>query len=230
GEDGQPAAADVTQHVDRTTANLEHPDLGVGEHRAQHGGDEERTADQGRALSPVVHADPHPAREDEQEDHGQRHVHQPAAATGIGVAALGGSRGRRGHGQRTARSAASTTLDTSIALVIGPTPPGLGDRKPATSSTPGATSPASLPSTRETPTSSTAAPGLTMSGVISPGEPAAATTMSARLTSAARSRVPVWHSVTVAFSLRRVSSRPIVRPTVMPRPTTATRAPFSGTS
>ena len=71
-----------------------------------------------------------------------------------------------------------------------------------------ATSPAILPSTRLTPTSSTAAPGLTMSAVMMPGTPAAATTMSALRTCAARSRVPVWHSVTVAFSLRRVSSRP----------------------
>ena len=47
-----------------------------------------------------------------------------------------------------------------------------------------------------------------MSAVISPRMPAAATTTSARRTSAARSRVPVWQSVTVAFSLRRVSSRP----------------------
>ena len=63
-------------------------------------------------------------------------------------------------------------------------------------------------SVRVTPTSSTAAPGRTMSAVISPRTPAAATTTSARRTSAARSRVPVWQSVTVAFSLRRVSSRP----------------------
>ena len=56
----------------------------------------------------------------------------------------------------------------------------------------------------------------------STGTPAAATTTSARRTSAARSRVPVWHRVTVAFTSRRVSSSPNVRPTVMPRPTTVT--------
>ena len=65
-----------------------------------------------------------------------------------------------------------------------------------------------LPSTRLTPTSSTAAPGLTMSAVMMLGTPAAAITMSASRTCVARSRVPVWHRVTVAFSLRRVSSRP----------------------
>ncbi len=56
---------------------------------------------------------------------------------------------------------------------------------------------------RLTPTSSTAAPGLTMSFVMIPGTPAAATTMSAARTSAARSRVPVWQETVVAFSLRR---------------------------
>ena len=116
-------------------------------------------------------------------------------------------------------------LDSSIARVIGPTPPGLGETQPATSQTSAATSPAILPSTRETPTSSTAAPGLTMSPVMMPGTPAAATTMSACRTWAARSRVPVWHSVTVAFSVRRVSSSPSGRPTVRPRPTTTTSAP-----
>ena len=59
-----------------------------------------------------------------------------------------------------------------------------------------------------------------MSAVTMPGTPAAATTMSARRTCAARSRVPVWHRVTVAFSLLRVRISPSGRPTVMPRPMT----------
>ena len=116
-----------------------------------------------------------------------------------------------------------------MARVIGPTPPGLGERKPATSATAGCTSPVSLPSTCETPTSSTAAPGLTMGGVIRCGTPAAATTTSARRTCAARSWVPVWHSVTVAFSVRRLRMRPIGRPTVVPRPMTTASAPSSRT-
>ena len=62
-----------------------------------------------------------------------------------------------------------------------------------------------------------------------PGTPAAATTMSALRMWAARSRVPVWHRVTVAFSVRRVSSRPSGRPTVIPRPTTTTSAPAIST-
>ena len=40
----------------------------------------------------------------------------------------------------------------------------------------------------------------------------------------------MWHSVTVAFSERRVSSRPSGRPTVTPRPITTTCAPAISTS
>ena len=54
--------------------------------------------------------------------------------------------------------------------------------------------------------------------------------MSAREVWPARSLVPVWHKVTVAFSLRRVSSSPSARPTVIPRPITVTSAPAIGTS
>src|SRR6478672_2075341 len=139
------------------------------------------------------------------------------------------------HPAAACRSAASPTVVSRHARVIGPTPPGLGVSQPATSATPGSTSPATFdlpsgPGTRLTPTSSTAAPGLTMSAVTMPGTPAAATTMSARRTWAARSRVPVWHRVTVAFSLRRVSISPSGRPTVSPRPMTHTSAPAIGTS
>src|SRR5690606_35041015 len=123
-----------------------------------------------------------------------------------------------------------TTLARSMARVMGPTPPGLGATQPATSRTSAATSPASLPSTRDTPTSRTAAPGLTMSAVMRPGTPAAATTMSALRVWAARSRVAGWQSVTVAISVRRGSRRPRERPTVMPPPTTATSAALSGES
>ena len=116
-----------------------------------------------------------------------------------------------------------------MARVIGPTPPGIGASQPATSATSGATSPTRPVSVRVMPTSITAAPGLTMSAVSSPGRPAATTTMSAVLVCAARSLVPVWHWVTVAFSVRRVSSRPSARPTVIPRPMTVTSAPATAT-
>ena len=55
------------------------------------------------------------------------------------------------------------------------------------------------------------------------------TTMSACRVSAGRSRVPVWHKVTVAFSERRVNMRPSGRPTVTPRPITTTCAPAIST-
>src|SRR5690606_32132821 len=54
-------------------------------------------------------------------------------------------------------SAIATRLESSIARVIGPTPPGFGETQPAVSQTSSARSPAILPSTRETPTSSSAA-------------------------------------------------------------------------
>jgi hypothetical protein len=79
------------------------------------------------------------------------------------------------------------------------------------------------------PTSTTAAPGRTISRVSNPGRPAATTTMSELRVWEPRSFVPVWHSVTVAFSVRLVSSSPSERPTVMPRPITVTSAPAIGT-
>src|SRR5699024_8420752 len=137
---------------------------------------------------------------------------------------------RAGAGPQPSRPARSTTLDSRNARVSGPTPPGFGEAAPATPHTSGCTSPASAPSTRDTPTSSTAAPGLTMPAVSMWGTPAAATITSARRVSAERSRVPVWHRVTVEFSLRRVSMSPMGRPTVTPRPTTTTCAPANSTS
>ncbi|COY39826.1 Uncharacterised protein [Mycobacterium tuberculosis] len=64
-----------------------------------------------------------------------------------------------------------------------------------------------------------------MSAVNRCATPTAATTMSACRVNAGRSRVPVWHNVTVAFSERRVSNSPSGRPTVTPRPITTTCAP-----
>ena len=73
----------------------------------------------------------------------------------------------------------------------GPVPPGIGARNPATSAQVGLMSPSRPASVRVMPTSTSAAPGLTMSGVMKWGTPAAATTMSARRMCAAISRVPV---------------------------------------
>src|SRR5437763_1332022 len=109
---------------------------------------------------------------------------QRAAQTGFGMPELGqqgpgplqphldpeaaGSRdpghGRVKRGQDVRVSSAASVLAISIARVISPTPPGTGVTQPATSATPGSTSPPTLPSMGVTPTSITTAPGLPMSG------------------------------------------------------------------
>src|SRR5699024_4791604 len=81
-------------------------------------------------------------------------------------------------------SARSTMLEIKNVRVSGPTPHGFGEIKPALSHTSGCTSPASLPSTRDTPTSKMAAPSLTISAVSMCGLPAAAMMISAARVSA----------------------------------------------
>src|SRR5215207_7969640 len=76
-------------------------------------------------------------------------------------------------------SARSTTLLRSIARVIGPTPPGTGATRLATSYTLGSRSPTRPFAVRVMPTSTHTAPVLIMLAVIRPGRPAAATTISA---------------------------------------------------
>ena len=66
-------------------------------------------------------------------------------------------------------------------------------------------------------TSTTTAPSFTMSPVMRPARPAAATRMSARRHSAFRSGVLVWQMVTVAFS--RSMSMAWGFPTILDRPT-----------
>src|SRR3954447_5416062 len=193
----------------------------------QHRGAQQRESDQDDAAAPMAERDDQQTDGDHHEYGQQRQLTEEARQKG--PADVERRLGHAGCASRAARSAARTTFCSSIARVIGPTPPGLGATWPATSTTSGATSPAIFPSTLLTPTSSTAAPGFTIAEVISPGTPAAATTMSAVRTCAARSRVPVWHNVTVAFSERRVSSSPRGRPTVTPRPTTVTSAPLIST-
>src|SRR3954452_10612818 len=201
------------------------------EERPQKCGGDQREADDDQPTAPVTEG-----HQQEPDTHRHEHCQQRQLPDQAGQERTADVERRARHGQAdsassaAACSAARTTFCSSMARVIAPTPPGLGATYPATSTTSGATSPAILPLTRLTPTSRTAAPDLTMSAVIRPGTPAAATTMSADRTCADRSRVPVWHSVTVAFSVRRVSSRPSGRPTVIPRPMTTTSAPGIGTS
>src|SRR5262249_9144929 len=99
------------------------------------------------------------------------------------------------------RVAAVTVFDSSIAIVIRPTPPGTGVIMPARSAAAAySTSPTSLPSSvRLMPTSTTTAPGFTHAPAMWRARPIAATSTSARDTSPARSRVREWQSVTVAW-------------------------------
>src|SRR5256885_8548985 len=98
---------------------------------------------------------------------------------------------------RAAISAARTVFSISIAIVIGPTPPGTGVILDATSRTPSkSTSPfnrdpdfAEESGTRLVPTSITAAPGFTISRLIIPALPAATIRMSACRVWAGRSAV-----------------------------------------
>src|SRR5699024_4593878 len=81
-------------------------------------------------------------------------------------------------------SARSTMLETKKVRVSGPTPPGFGEINPALSHTSGCTSPASLPSTRDTRTSKMAAPSLTIAQVSMTCLPDAAMLISAARVSA----------------------------------------------
>src|SRR6516225_5953736 len=117
-----------------------------------------------------------------------------------------------------------SVFDRSMAIVMGPTPPGTGVMWEARSAAAAnSTSPTSLPLGRRLmPTSMTTAPGFTHAPLMSSGTPTAATRMSARGTSAARSLL-LWQMVTVASAL---SSRSAMgRPTRMLRPTTTARFP-----
>ena len=133
------------------------------------------------------------------------------------------------HLRRRGALAASSVLRSSIAIVIGPTPPGTGVISPARSTALSkSTSPTSPSSVRLMPTSITAAPGLTQSPGIMRGRPTAATSTSARRQTSPRSRVREWQTVTVAFAAS--SSAASGRPTRSERPTTTASAPCSGTS
>src|SRR6476620_3368997 len=137
-------------------------------------------------------------------------------------------RSRRAYQAVRRAVAASTVLRRSIAIVIGPTPPGTGVIAPATSLADGkCTSPRRPSSVRLTPTSMTVAPGFTMSPVIISGRPTAAIRMSASRVTAGRSRVREWQTVTVALRCRSRSATGL--PTMSDRPTTTAFAPSIST-
>ncbi len=115
----------------------------------------------------------------------------------------------------------------SIAIVIGPTPPGTGVIALATSETSlYATSPQSFPfSSRFIPTSITIAPSLTISAVMNFALPTAATRMSARRQTSLRFFVLLWQIVTVPFSWRRSIACGL--PTILLLPTTTHSLPHT---
>src|SRR3954451_10208309 len=234
GDDRQrETGPDQEQDIDRPAADGEEAHPAHRQQQPQQRAPDEGQPDDDQPLAPVLERHHEQPDADRQDHRQQRQLAQQAGEERpTDVERRPGHRRHQAESTSTAAacSAGDTTLASSIARVIGPTPPGLGATWPATSTTSRATSPAILPSTRLTPTSRTAAPGRTMSRLTMPGTPAAATTMSAFRTCADRSRVPVWQRVTVAFSERRVSSSPSGRPTVMPRPMTTTSAPAMGTS
>ena len=122
--------------------------------------------------------------------------------------------------------AARRVLTSSIARVIGPTPPGTGVIARARSAAASkSTSPTSPSSVRFVPTSITTAPSRTISPVTSRGEPTAAISTSASRQTAPRSRVREWQCVTVALAAS--SSCASGLPTRIERPITTARAPSS---
>src|SRR5256886_5254781 len=128
------------------------------------------------------------------------------------------------------RSAASTVLLRSMARVVGPTPPRRGVIQDATSATDSSTSGITRRPSYVAPALTTAAPGLTMSGVTMPAWPAAPTRMSAVRVYSPRSPTPVWTTVTAALALGRLRLTKLAsgRPTVEPRPAITTWRPPSG--
>ena len=144
-----------------------------------------------------------------------------AASEARGRPARGGQLPRGGSSAR--RRAAQSVLRSSIAMVIGPTPPGTGVIAPATSATASkSTSPTSPSSSRLVPTSITAAPGLTKSPAPAraarrrpPGRPPARTPPRGR--ASASGRWSRWRRPRAAAATGL--------PTRIDRPITTARAP-----
>src|SRR6476659_1648369 len=164
---------------------------------------------------------------------GVRRRHGSGADGAEGRRVLGPGRLRlRAHAIPARRSAHSTALRKSMAMVVGPTPPTRGVIHPATSSQRSSTSGSSFLPSYRTPPPTTTTPGVRCSGWRIPGEPAAATTMSARWVYFGQSGTPVCTTVTAAFAVGRFcdSSSASGRPRVAPRPSTHTSCPATGIS
>lgn len=173
--------------VESSTADLKQPGLAGGQRTADHGADQQGGADDQATDPPGLvaeHGDHQAGRHADDDDQQRTHPQAPTDRTA--------DPGHRRFPQPAATaSARSTTLVSSMARVIGPTPPGIGAIQDATSWTEPSRSPANPASVRVIPTSTQTAPGFTISPVTSPGRPAAATTMPAVRVWEPRSTVPV---------------------------------------
>mmetsp|Transcript_9477 Transcript_9477/g.15050 ORF Transcript_9477/g.15050 Transcript_9477/m.15050 type:complete len:221 (-) Transcript_9477:494-1156(-) len=124
---------------------------------------------------------------------------------------------------------------SSMAMVIGPTPPGTGVMREATRlASPKCTSPTSRwpsffvgSSIGLIPTSMTTQPGFSQSPLTISALPSAATKMSACCTFSFKSLVREWHTVTVAFM--DCSSAATGIPTMFERPSTTASFPLTST-
>ena len=114
----------------------EHAGVAVAQHQPEDAGGDQRAAEPLDAQPPVAG----PGEPDAEADTGQDdEVEQPADGRRVAPRRLLG-RHQVGQGlvvghAPAAFSAIATMLDSSIARVIGPTPPGLGETQPATSQT-----------------------------------------------------------------------------------------------
>src|SRR5712691_367174 len=165
---------------------------------------------------------PHPALSPE-----GRGFTNPSFKTPSPFQGEGRGEGAVSHREEYWRWAAWSVLRRSIATVMGPTPPGTGVMARALRLADSkSTSPASLPvSRRLIPTSMTTAPSLIISPVTTPALPAATQSTSARRQCSPKSRVRVWHMVTVAWRPSRSWASGL--PTRRDRPTTTASAPLS---
>ena len=159
-----------------------------------------------------------------------RRSRRARAARGLrGARAPRDSPERAFRGREPPEALALAVFATSIAIVIGPTPPGTGVMARALCRTASkSTSPTRPSSVRLVPTSMTTTPSRTMSSVTVPRLPTAATSTSASRQTEARSRVREWQWVTVALAASRSWATGF--PTRPDRPSTTARVPSSSTS
>ena len=212
----------------------EHAGVAGAEDQPHEGREDQRAAHDADARAPLVDRRDH-QRADDDGEHEQ--VEHPA--DGRGVAALllgrrGAARGRLGFGRghRAPDGPLGDLDDVGQQHRAGHRADALGVGRDPAGDVPdvGSTSPVTLPSTRETPTSRTAAPGLTMSPVMMPGhagrgdDDVGVAHVGGQVAGAG---VAQRHRGVLASGGSAAGRAG--RPTVRPRPTTTTSAPAIST-